>query len=257
VQASAFDVTAPGFDRRRALPDGVLEAIRSAILGVVDATRPRLLDLGAGTGRIGRAFVAAGDDYVGVDLSLAMLRAFAQRRATCLVQADGAHLPFPDATFDAVMLIQAFGGMHGWRRVLAETRRVLRPAGVLILGRTVAPADGVDARMRQRLSMILDEMGVVREGGNRREEALRFLAQTASGSCVNAAAWDADRTPRGFLERHRTGARFAALPATIKDTALGKLAAWAAATFGSLDRASRERHYFELRLFRFQTNGGR
>jgi ubiquinone/menaquinone biosynthesis C-methylase UbiE len=256
VQASAFDVTAPGFDRHRALPDGVPEAIRSAILGVVDATRPRLLDLGAGTGRIGRAFVAAGDDYVGVDLSLAMLRAFAHRGAARLVQADGAHLPFPDATFDAVMLIQAFGGMHGWRRVLTEARRVLHPAGALVIGRTVAPADGVDARMKQHLATILDGMGVAREGGNRREEALRFLAQTASGSCVEAAAWEADRTPRGFLERHRTGARFAALPAAIKDAALAKLAAWASATFGSLDRASREPHYFELRVFRFQTNGG-
>jgi SAM-dependent methyltransferase len=235
----------------------VPEAIRSAILGVVDATRPRLLDLGAGTGRIGRAFVAPGDDYVGVDLALAMLRAFAQRGAMYLVQADGAHLPFPDATFDAVMLIQAFGGMQGWRRVLAETRRVLRPAGALVVGRAVAPADGVDARMKQHLATILDEMGVAREGGNRREDALRFLEQTATGSCVNAAAWEADRTARGFLERHRTGARFAALPASIKDAALGKLAAWAAETFGSLDRASRERHYFELRVFRFQTNGGR
>jgi ubiquinone/menaquinone biosynthesis C-methylase UbiE len=257
VQASAFDVTAPGFDRHRALPDGVPEAIRSAILAAVDATRPRLLDLGAGTGRIGIAFVAAGDDYVGVDLSLAMLRAFVQRRATRLVQADGAHLPFPAAIFDAVMLIQAFGGTYGWRRLLAETRRVLRPAGALVVGRAVAPADGLDARMKQHLTTILDGMGVAREGGNRREEALRFLEQTASGSCVNAAAWEADRTPRGFLERHRTGARFAALPAPIKDAALAKLAAWASATFGSLDRASREPHYFELRVFRFQTNGGR
>ena len=45
----------------------------------VGATRPRLLDLGAGTGRIGWPFVAAGDDYVGVDLSLGMLREFVRR----------------------------------------------------------------------------------------------------------------------------------------------------------------------------------
>ena len=254
VQVSAFDVAAPGFDRHRSLPHGVPEAIRSAILSVVDMPRPRLLDLGAGTGRVGIAFVAAGDDYVGVDLSLAMLRGFLQRRAARLVQADGAYLPFSEASFDIIMLIQVFGGMRGWREVLAETRRVLRAAGALVIGRTVAPADGLDARMRQHLATILDEMGVARQGGNRREEALRFLEQTASGSCVQAAAWQADRTPRGFLERHRTGARFAALPAPIKDGALDRLAAWATTTFGSLDRALREPHYFELRVFRFQTN---
>jgi SAM-dependent methyltransferase len=257
AQVSAFDVAAPGFERRRALPDGVPEAIRSAILGVVDAQRPRLLDLGAGTGRIGRSFVAAGDDYVGVDLSLAMLRGFSQRCTAPLVQANGTLLPFRDASFDIVMLIQVFGGMRGWRDVLAETRRVLRAAGALVLGRTVAPADGLDARMRQRLSVILNEMGVAREEGNRREEAVRFLEEVAIGSRVSAAAWNAERTPRGFLERHRTGARFAALPVSIKEPALDRLAAWAVTTFGSLDRMLPELHSFELHVFRFQTNHGR
>ena len=249
-----YDAAAPTFTRDRALPDGIAEAIRAAILGLVDAPRPRLLDLGAGSGRIGWSFVAAGDDYVGVDLSLTMLRGFSQRCSARLVQANGAQLPFSEASFDIIMLIQVFGGMRGWREVLAETRRVLRPRGALVIGRTAGPADGLDARMRQHLATILDEMGVARQGGNRREEALRFLEQTASGSCVQAAAWQADRTPRGFLERHRTGARFAALPAPIKDGALDRLAAWAMTAFGSLDRALREPHYFELRVFRFQTN---
>jgi SAM-dependent methyltransferase len=87
VQAPAFDITAPTFERPRALPDGVPEAIRRAILCSVGVKSPRLLDVGAGTGRIGAAFVAAGDDYVGVDLSFAMLCAFAQRGTARLVQA--------------------------------------------------------------------------------------------------------------------------------------------------------------------------
>src|SRR5262249_21193069 len=103
---SLYDAAAPSFDRHRALPDGVAPAIRAAVLASVGEVRqPRLLDLGAGTGRIGWPFVAAGDDYVGIDLSLGMLRAF-MGRAECsgaparLAQADGQRLPFPDATFD-------------------------------------------------------------------------------------------------------------------------------------------------------------
>jgi ubiquinone/menaquinone biosynthesis C-methylase UbiE len=252
---SGFDSVAPTFDRHRALPDGAAEAIRAAVLGAVEAASPRLLDLGAGTGRIGIPFVAAGDDYVGVDLSFGMLAAFAQRgdsgRAPRLVQADGEHLPFRDATFDAVMLIQVFGGMRGWRRLLVEARRVLRGAGVLVLGRTLAPPDGLDARMKQRLALLLDEIGAPADRTNTRQDAQGWLEQQARGTRLVAATWTASRTPRGFIERHRTGARFSALPAPIKEEAMRRLAAWAATAFGSLDAASVEPHGFELQLFRF------
>jgi predicted TPR repeat methyltransferase len=65
-----YDAAAATFDRHRKLPEGVAQAIRGAVLRALDLMRPRLVDLGAGTGRIGRAFVEAGDAYVGVDVSL-------------------------------------------------------------------------------------------------------------------------------------------------------------------------------------------
>jgi ubiquinone/menaquinone biosynthesis C-methylase UbiE len=252
--SAAFDAAAARFDHHRALPNGVPQAVRAAILGTL-APSPRLLDLGAGTGRIGRAFVAAGDDYVGIDLSLGMLREFVtgpDGPAAPLAQADGKRLPFADAAFDAVLLIQVFGGMRGWRRVLGEARRVLRPLGALILGRTVAPADGLDARLRARLALILDELGVAPKTRNTREEAQQWLATQASRRTrVAAATWTAERTARAFVDRHRTGARFSALPAAIQDEALQRLADWAAATFGSLDAGAREQHEFELQIFHF------
>lgn len=264
VPMSAYDAAAPSFDRHRALPAGVPEAIRSAILACLDASpRPRLMDLGAGSGRVGSPFVAADDDYVGVDLSLGMLRAFMRRadegrvHAPRLVQADGQRLPFGDATFDGVMLIQVFGGMRGWRRLLAEARRVLRSTGTMVMGRSVAPADGLDARMKQRLALFLDDMGTRPEQKNPRDDAQRWLEAAAEGGTrIVAATWNSDRTPRAFLDRHGTGARFSALPAAVKDEALGKLAAWAAATFGSLDAAIREPHAFELLVFKFATGMG-
>jgi ubiquinone/menaquinone biosynthesis C-methylase UbiE len=253
---SAYDATAPSFDRYRTLPEGVPAAIRGAILHALFPSA-LLLDLGAGTGRIGLPFVAAGDEYIGIDLSFGMLSEFARRAgrdgwSSRLLQADGTRLPFAAAAFDAVMLIQVFGGLREWRTVLAEARRVLRPAGVLVLGRSVAPAEGVDAAMKQRLALILDEMGVSPRARNTREEGERWLeAEAAESRRIVAADWTAERTPRGFLERHRTGARFSKLPEAVKDEALQKLAAWAAATFGSLDSVSAERHEFELKIFRF------
>jgi ubiquinone/menaquinone biosynthesis C-methylase UbiE len=261
---SSYDALAPRFERHRALPDDVAIAIRTTILGVLEQSpRPRLLDLGAGTGRVGRAFVDARDDYVGIDLSLGMLREFRHRAGQdggpmpWLAQADGQRLPFREATFDAVMLIQVFGGMPDWRRLVDETRRVLRSTGALIMGRSTAPADGVDAQMKQQLASVLGAMGHAADP-NPREDVQRWLSSAAQDSTSTvAAAWNAERSPHGFLDRHRTGARFSALPAPVKDEALRKLGAWAAERFGSLDRAVTERHAFELQVFRFGPEVGR
>ena len=251
---SAYDAAAPTFERHRALPEGVPRAVRAAVLAALGMPSPRLLDLGAGTGRIGRAFVAAGDDYVGIDLSGGMLRAFARGAAQSppLAQADGEHLPFGDASFDAVLMIHVFGGMHGWRRVLAEARRVLRPSGALVLGRTVAPADGIDARMKQRLADILDDLGTASGRANAREAAQDWLARAAHRSSrVVAARWETPRSARDFLDRHRDGARFSALPGAVKEEALRRLAEWAGATLGSLDAADVEQRAFELQIYTF------
>jgi ubiquinone/menaquinone biosynthesis C-methylase UbiE len=254
---SAYDAAAPTFERHRALPDGVPRAIRAAVLAAITVPSPRLLDLGAGTGRFGRPFVSAGDDYVGIDLSFGMLREFAAmsepgRVAPRLAQADGERLPFADKTFDAVLMVQVFGGMRGWRRVLAETRRVLRPPGALVLGRTITPSDGLDARMKERLAQILVDLGAEAQTHNAREDAQSWLGRAARrGSRAIAATWEAPRTARSFLDRHRDGARFLALPKPLKGQSLRRLADWAASTFGSLDAAVREQYAFELQFYEF------
>ena len=137
-------------------------AIRQTILAAA-AQQPRLLETGAGIGRIGWSFVIAGDNYVGSILigQVASFQAADRggRPTARLIQADGARLPFPEATFDAVFLMQIFGGLDGWKDIVAETCRVLRPEGIVIMGRTIAPANGLGARMKQRLAIELRKVG--------------------------------------------------------------------------------------------------
>jgi SAM-dependent methyltransferase len=258
--SSPFDGLAPSFDRHRALPDGVPATIRTAILAALGGdARPRVLDLGAGSGRVGWPFVAAGDDYVGVDLSAGMLRVFAGRNASGerpnLVQADGGALPFADGSFDAVLLIAVFGDLPNWRRLADETRRVLaRPRGAVILGRTATPDDGIDERLKQRLDMLLDECmpGKVRRRANGPDVASQyFAARAAAVTELTAANWSVERTPRAFLERHADGARFSRLPRAEREAALRGLAVWAETEFGSLDARFAETHRFEMRMLRF------
>jgi ubiquinone/menaquinone biosynthesis C-methylase UbiE len=257
VPTSPYDPMALQYDFHRALPYGVPEAIRATVLGALCATHPRLLDLGAGTGRIGRPFVAAGDDYIGIDLSLGMLREFrrhAQAGPTpVLVQGDGKRLPFREGTFDAVLLVQIVGALQDWRRVVEEAQRVLRPGGALVLGHTVFPHDGIDARMKQHLASRLAELGVPSYHIETRGVAQPWLeAEARAHARTVVAEWSAVRTPRSFLDRQPTGARFSALPVPVQQAALRQLTAWAKETFDSLDTVFAERHAFELQIFRFQ-----
>lgn len=255
---STFDRVAPSFEEQRALPAGVVETVRATIIATTDAgPATRFLDLGAGSGRFGAAFVAAGDDYVGIDLSAGMLQAFAQRTvgSGCrarLVRADGASLPFRDASFDVVLMMHVFGGLAGWRALADEALRVLRPRGAVVVGRTERPSDGLDARMKQRAQEIVRAIGAGPERVNRRDEVLSWLGTRASGARETVAArWSVRRTPRRFIARHRDGARLSALPAALQAQAVRELTSWATAQFGSLDHVSVEQHALALTVFTF------
>lgn len=257
---SVFDAAAATFERDRPLPSGVPEAIRSAIWQATQVPTPaRVLDLGAGSGRFGKAFVAAGDLYIGVDLSFPMLREFrANSGNACLAQADGQHLPFRDGSFDVVILMQVLGGAGNWQGILSETRRVLRAGGAVVVGHTVFSPEGMSAQLKHQLNlilekMILEETNVVQHQPHQaRRQALAWLESSVGRRLhLCAAAWTASATPREFLARHRTGARFAALPISIQERALQRLGAWAKTTFGSLDAAFPEERSFELDVFEF------
>lgn len=259
VMVPLFDLHAERFERYRAFPDGTAQSIRQAVWQSAEALpSARVLDLGAGSGRIGRAFVEAGDSYVGVDFSLLMLREFRSRNsAACLLQADGAQLPFSDASFALVLLMQVLSGAPNWRSLLTEAVRVVSPGGCIVVGQTVTPPAGVDAQMKKQLALILEEMGAASHQSKKaREQSLEWL-EAGAGSKVKltAASWTSVRTPREFLDRHRSGAQFSRLPAAVRKEALKKLSVWATTAYGSLHKAFSERHTFELNVFRIGEAG--
>jgi SAM-dependent methyltransferase len=104
------------------------------------ASRPltRVLEIAAGTGVVTRALTTVLPESVAIvatDLNQSMLdqaSAVGTMRPVEWRQADAMQLPFPDASFDAVVC--QFGAMFFPERskAFAETRRVLRPGGVFI-----------------------------------------------------------------------------------------------------------------------------
>lgn len=97
----------------------------------------RLLDVGAGTGRIALAAARRGAVVVGVDPSRAMLGVARRRladRSVALLRADATRLPFADGSFEAAVAVTLLCFAADPAAVLREIARVLRPDGRLVLG---------------------------------------------------------------------------------------------------------------------------
>jgi ubiquinone/menaquinone biosynthesis C-methylase UbiE len=92
----------------------------------------RVLDIGCGTGNLLALYAEAGCEVYGIDASPAMLDQ-AQRRlgdAARLELGDGTALPYPDRSFDIVLITSVLHELADAQRriVLAEAARMLRPA---------------------------------------------------------------------------------------------------------------------------------
>ena len=92
----------------------------------------RVLEIGCGQG-VGLRYLAdqSQASVTGVDLSI--VATLLARRAGLAVRRASTHaLPFADASFDAVFMIEALFVFAGWARALPEVRRVLTPGGHLV-----------------------------------------------------------------------------------------------------------------------------
>jgi SAM-dependent methyltransferase len=88
----------------------------------------RLLDVGCGTGGHTAALAGLGWTVTGVDVSEDQLR-LARARAIEVVQACAEALPFPDASFDAVVSMWTHTDVDDFPAALREIGRVLQPDG--------------------------------------------------------------------------------------------------------------------------------
>jgi len=97
-----------------------------------------VLDMGAGSGEAVRLMQALSYDAHGIDLS---------PRGNTVAPGDFLHLPYADASFDAVLSQCAFFVSGDVPGALREAHRVLRPGGTLMLSDVFfeAPAPVVEA----------------------------------------------------------------------------------------------------------------
>ncbi|GAB3645744.1 class I SAM-dependent methyltransferase [Glycomyces tarimensis] len=129
-----FDRVAPAYDRTNTvMVAGQDRRWRKAAREAL-SLQPgeRCLDLGAGTGVSTAELAKSGADVIGLDLSLGMLRAHADRRVP-LVAGDALRLPFADGAFNAVTGSFFIRNVADLDACLTEILRVLQPGGRLVL----------------------------------------------------------------------------------------------------------------------------
>jgi demethylmenaquinone methyltransferase / 2-methoxy-6-polyprenyl-1,4-benzoquinol methylase len=134
-----FDSVAPRYDLMNDLMSlGVHRAWKRVFVTMLDP-RPRhvLLDLAAGTGDVGFAWLAQGGGPVLLtDINASMLSRAQDRAVTggligaaALLVADAERLPLPDRAVDRVAIAFGLRNCTDRHAVLAEARRVLKPGG--------------------------------------------------------------------------------------------------------------------------------
>ena len=111
-------------------------AVLEHFLGTPDLSGRTVLDIGCSTGFITHELHRAGASVTGLDIDEPGLERARQRFGgeVQFLAADGEKLPWPDESVDAVVFNQIYEHVVDPDAVMAEIRRVLKPAGVVYLG---------------------------------------------------------------------------------------------------------------------------
>lgn len=106
---------------------------RDAVAWMVQPQSARVLELGAGTGKLTQQLVALGHEVIATDPLEPMLSRLCRRVPTARAVLSGAErIPLSARSVDVVIAAQAFHWFHT-DRVLPEVARVLRPRGAFAL----------------------------------------------------------------------------------------------------------------------------
>ena len=238
-----FSRNAPFYDRRHGAVAGrdVLEDV-ARVGGLGNGAA--VLEVGAGTGRVSLALAGIGCHVVAVEPALPMLECLRRKAAGLNVAAvvgEGAHLPFPDASFDAVVLARVLYLMTDWRDVLSEVARVSRAHAPILHEWGNGDPDEEWVQIRAMARTLFEQAGVkepFHPGARSQtevEESLASLGYVQTGQL--RAPGTLSITVREFLRRIIDGECSYTwnVPTEILGPCLAELSVWTTEQYG-LDR---------------------
>ena len=123
-----FDIIAPFYDRVIHKLD-----LKRLINLLKLPARGRMLDAGGGTGRVSSRLRTMIDEVVVCDLSLPMLKQAKHKGRLWTAQSHIEQLPFPDESFERIVVVDALHHFCDQRQSIQELLRVLKTGGRLVI----------------------------------------------------------------------------------------------------------------------------
>lgn len=251
-----FDGQAKDFEDSAGFEPAVGRSVAQAIVELSGALGDEvILDVGAGTGTIGRHFATLPHRYLGLELSPGMLVVFQQSldprpRNMLLAEADcDRSWPIEERTVSVVFASRVVHHLN-LRHFVEETQRVCRTGGCLLLGRVTRDPDSLPSRLQRYKRKLLADQGFSIGGG---EQAVRQVLEAccAMGATAlpltTAARWTRSVTPRQLLDAWEGKPQLTSSDATKgmraeqRAATVSALTAWTRTEFGDLERV----HEFE------------
>lgn len=247
-----FDDQAKTFETRTGLSESTCQAIVENALNLAEIkTDAQVVEVGAGTGQIGQWFASESVEYLGFDLSEAMLKEFRKHldqsldisgKNINLLQGDAnQEWPVVDGTANLIFSSRTLHLLN-LEHVVKECLRIANPTGtVVMMGSVQRNKQGVKNQMRKQMQTLLAEKTLRGRQKNKLIGQLidRFTQHGATPiDPVEVSRWQVVSTPRQSLDSWRGKANLAGieLDEEIKQNVLDKLQAWAEETFGGLDQ---------------------
>jgi SAM-dependent methyltransferase len=150
---------------------------RALLRYVGDTSDKDCLDLGSDNGVISYLLRSRGGRWTSADLTDKAVASIRSLVGTNVYRIDGETMPFADAAFDRVVVIDLLEHVRDDGRCAAELARILRPDGELVVNTPHAKPFSMLRPLRQRLGLTDEWHGHVRPGYT--VDSLRALLEPA------------------------------------------------------------------------------
>ncbi len=133
---AGYDLAAADYDKKEAYLDSFEKDKLLPLLG--DLKNKKVLDVGAGTGRLAMRLAKLGADVTALDVSGAMLEEIKKKlkrnsAEIKVIVGDCESMPFGDESFDVVVAAFLIVHLKDLRRFFDEVYRILKPGGKFLV----------------------------------------------------------------------------------------------------------------------------